>query len=82
VYRAAISVASGWGDGRVASGMYAATGNVITFCRDSSGPVASTGIGEGCGPSQPDLYCCLAPSFWRNLLRRRLQLRLTAPTPS
>jgi hypothetical protein len=31
VYRAAVSVASGWGDGRVASGIYAATGNVITF---------------------------------------------------
>jgi hypothetical protein len=31
VYRAAISVASGWGDGRVASGIYAATGNVVTF---------------------------------------------------
>jgi len=46
VYRATISVASGWGDGRVASGIYAATGNVITFCRDSSGPVASTGVGE------------------------------------
>jgi len=31
VYRATLSVASGWGDGRVASGVYAATGNVITF---------------------------------------------------
>jgi hypothetical protein len=31
VYRATVSVASGWGDGRVASGIYAATGNVITF---------------------------------------------------
>ena len=31
IYRAAASVASGWGDGRVASGIYAATGNVITF---------------------------------------------------
>jgi hypothetical protein len=31
VYRATISVASGWGDGRVASGIYAATGNVVTF---------------------------------------------------
>ena len=31
VYRATASVASGWGDGRVASGVYAATGNVITF---------------------------------------------------
>jgi len=46
VYRATLSVASGWGDGRVASGVYAATGNVISFCRDSSGPVASTGVGE------------------------------------
>ena len=46
VYRATVSVASGWGDGRVASGVYAATGNVISFCRDSSGPVASTGVGE------------------------------------
>ena len=43
VYRATISVASGWGDGRVASGVYAATGNVITF-----GPgLTSTGnVGE------------------------------------
>jgi hypothetical protein len=49
VYRATISVASGWGDGRVASGVYAATGNVITFCRDNSGPVASTGVGEAVG---------------------------------
>ena len=31
IYRAAASVASGWGDGRVASGIYAATGNVVTF---------------------------------------------------
>jgi len=49
VYRATISVASGWGDDRVASGVYAATGNVITFCRDNSGPVASTGVGEAIG---------------------------------
>jgi hypothetical protein len=43
VYRATASVASGWGDGRVASGIYAATGNVITF-----GPgLTSTGtVGE------------------------------------
>ena len=43
VYRAAASSASGWGDGRVASGIYAATGNVITF-----GPgLTSTGtVGE------------------------------------
>jgi hypothetical protein len=46
VYRATISVASGWGDGRVASGIYAATGNVISFSRDSSGPVSASGDGE------------------------------------
>jgi hypothetical protein len=46
VYRATASVASGWGDGRVASGVYAATGTVITFGRDSSGPVSVTGAGE------------------------------------
>ena len=45
VYRATISVASGW-DGTVASGIYAATGTVVTFGRDSSGPVAVTGVGE------------------------------------
>ena len=48
VYRATISVASGWGDGRVASGIYAATGNVISFGRSNSGsPTAASGIGEG-----------------------------------
>jgi len=48
VYRTAISVASGWGDGRVASGVYAATGNVISFGRvSSSNPTAASGIGEG-----------------------------------
>jgi hypothetical protein len=47
VYRTAISVASGWGDGRVASGVYAATGNIISFGRDSSGPTAASGTGEG-----------------------------------
>ena len=48
VYRAAISVASGWGDGRVASGVYAATGNVISFGRSSGGsPTAASGVGEG-----------------------------------
>jgi hypothetical protein len=48
VYRAAISVASGWGDGRVASGVYAATGNVISFGRVSSNnPTAASGAGEG-----------------------------------
>ena len=46
-YRAAISVASGWGDGRVASGVFASTGNVISFGRDNSGsPVANSGVGE------------------------------------
>lgn len=44
VYRTAISVASGWGDGRVASGVYAATGNVITF---ATGAVSNAGVGEG-----------------------------------
>jgi hypothetical protein len=53
VYRTAISVASGWGDGRVASGVYAATGNVISFGRDSSGPTAASGVGEG--PVQANL---------------------------
>jgi len=43
VYRTTLSVASGWGDGRVASGIYAATGNAITF---STGLVAATGVGE------------------------------------
>jgi hypothetical protein len=44
VYRTAMSIASGWGDGRVASGVYAATGNVISFGRDNSGsPVAASG---------------------------------------
>jgi hypothetical protein len=43
VYRAAISVASGWGDNRVTTGVYASTGNVITF---GAGPTAVTGVGE------------------------------------
>jgi hypothetical protein len=47
VYRATISVASGWGDGRVASGIYAATGNVLSFTRNNSGPVSASGDGEG-----------------------------------
>ena len=48
VYRTAVSVASGWGDGRVASGIYAATGNVLSFGRSNAGsPVAASGIGEG-----------------------------------
>jgi hypothetical protein len=46
IYRAAMSVASGWGDNRAATGIYAATGNVVTFCRNDSGPVAVTGVGE------------------------------------
>jgi hypothetical protein len=47
VYRTAISVASGWDDGRVASGIYAATGNVISFGRSNGGsPTAASGIGE------------------------------------
>lgn len=53
VYRAAVSVGSGWGDGRAASGVYAATGNVISFGRDSSGPTAASGVGEG--PIQANL---------------------------
>ena len=47
VYRTTVSVASGWGDGRVASGIYAATGNVISFGRNNSGsPTAASGVGE------------------------------------
>ncbi len=47
VYRSTISVASGWGDGRVASGVYAATGNVISFGRSNGGsPTAASGAGE------------------------------------
>ena len=46
VYRTAISVASGW-DNRAASGVYAATGNVISFGRNNSGsPTAASGVGE------------------------------------
>jgi hypothetical protein len=43
VYRATISVASGWGDGRVASGIYAATGNVLTF---ATGLTSTGTVGE------------------------------------
>lgn len=43
IYRATISVASGWGDGRVASGVYAATGNVITF---ATGLTSTGDVGE------------------------------------
>ena len=47
VYRAAVSVASGW-DGRVASGVYAATGDAISFGRSNGGsPVAASGVSEG-----------------------------------
>lgn len=46
-------MASGWGDGRVSSGVYAATGNVISFGRDSTGPTAASGVGEG--PIQANL---------------------------
>lgn len=46
VYRTAVSVASGWGDNRVSSGVFAATGNVISFGRDSGGPTAASGVGE------------------------------------
>lgn len=44
VYRTAMSVASGWGDGRVASGVYTATGHVISF---ATGLVSSATSGEG-----------------------------------
>jgi hypothetical protein len=44
VYRTAISVASGWGDGRVASGVYASTGNVISFGRNIGTATAVTGV--------------------------------------
>lgn len=44
IYRTAMSIASGWGDGRVASGVYAVTGCIISFGRDNSGsPVAASG---------------------------------------
>ena len=44
VYRTAISVASGWGDGRVASGVYASSGNIISFGRNIGTPTAVTGV--------------------------------------
>jgi hypothetical protein len=43
VYRATISVASGWGDGRVASGVYATSGRVISF---ATGLVSNATSGE------------------------------------
>ena len=46
IYRTALSVAQGWGDGRVASGVYANSGVLVSFGRDSSGPTAITGVGE------------------------------------
>lgn len=54
IYRSTVSVASGWGDGRVASGVYTDTGNLISFGRDNGGnPVAASGLGEG--PAQANL---------------------------
>lgn len=48
VYRTTISVASGWGDDRVASGVYAASGYVISVGRDNAGnPTAASGVAEG-----------------------------------
>jgi len=44
VYRTAISVASGWGDGRAASGVYASSGNIISFGRNTGTPTAVTGV--------------------------------------
>lgn len=47
IYRATISVASGWGDDRVASGLYLTAGQVISFGRNNSGaPTAASGVGE------------------------------------
>jgi hypothetical protein len=47
-YRATISVASGWGDGRVASGVYAASGHVISFGRlNGSNPTSASADAEG-----------------------------------
>jgi hypothetical protein len=43
VYRTAISVASGW-DNRAASGVYAASGNIISFGRNIGTPTAVTGV--------------------------------------
>jgi hypothetical protein len=59
VYRATLSVASGWGDGRVASGIYAATGNVITFgpgltsTGDAGAPVSQANLTSTVSGSQP-----------------------------
>jgi hypothetical protein len=47
-YRATISVASGWGDGRVASGVYAHSGHVISFGRlNGSNPTSAAADAEG-----------------------------------
>jgi hypothetical protein len=43
VYRTAVSVASGW-DGRAASGVYASTGNIISFGRNTGTATAVTGV--------------------------------------
>ena len=43
VYRATISVASGWGDGRVASGVYATSGRVVSF---ATGLISNATSGE------------------------------------
>jgi len=47
-YRATVAIASGWNDGRVSSGVYAATGNVISFGRATATgtPTAESGVGE------------------------------------
>lgn len=48
IYRAAISVASGWGDDRVASGVYLTASQLISFGRNNGGsPTAASGVGEG-----------------------------------
>ena len=44
IYRVAASIASGWGDGRVASGVYNATGHIITFSQGAL--VSNSGVGE------------------------------------
>lgn len=52
VYRTAISVASGWGDGRVASGVYAPSGQIISFGRNTGTATAATGVAaSGVGES-------------------------------
>ena len=51
IYRTAVSIASGW-DNRAASGVYAASGNIISFGRNvgtatSATGTAASGVGEG-----------------------------------